>query len=78
MNTRRFQKLDIRPILRKGGEPFPTIIAKIETLKSGEGLELTAPFMPAPLVELLGGQGFEVNMERSDDGNWIVWFWKEK
>ena len=79
MNSRRYQKLDVRPMLRKGIEPFPTIMAKVEALPPDEGLELTAPFMPAPLVEFLGGQGFEVNMERSDeDGSWIVWFWKGK
>lgn len=77
MSSRRFQKLDVRPLLRKGIEPFPTIIARIEALSPDEGLELTAPFMPAPLVEYLGGQGFQVDMERSgDDGSWIVWFWK--
>ena len=75
--SRRFQKLDVRPILRKGGELFPTIMAKVEGLKDGEGLELTAPFMPAPLVELLTGQGFQTEMERTEDGSWIVWFWKE-
>jgi uncharacterized protein (DUF2249 family) len=75
--ARKFEKLDVRPILRKGGEPFPMIIAKIEALKDGEGLELTAPFMPAPLVELLTGQGFQTEMERAEDGSWIVWFWKE-
>ncbi len=75
--VRKFQKLDVRPVFQKGGEPFPVIMAKVEALLPGEGLELTAPFMPAPLVELLGSQGFESKMERGDDGSWICWFWKE-
>ena len=76
--SRKFQKFDVRPILRKGGEPFSAIIARIDALGPDEGLELTAPFMPAPLVELLTGQGFQAEMERTGDGGWIVWFWKER
>lgn len=76
MSSRRFQKLDVRPYLKRGEEPFPIIMEKIDSLPPGDGLELTAPFMPAPLVEMLGNQGFEVNMERADDGAWIVWFWR--
>ena len=72
----RFRKLDIRPILRRGEEPFAPIMARVAALRPGEGLELTAPFMPAPLVELLGSQGFEADMEHSPEGNWVVWFWK--
>lgn len=77
-STRKFRKLDVRPVLQKGDSPFPVIMAKVDTLRPAEGLELTAPFMPAPLVELLGSRGFESKMERGDDGSWICWFWKEK
>lgn len=77
MNTRHFVKLDIRPLLQEGKEPFEIIMAQVSALAPGEGLELTAPFMPAPLVEFLGGQGYATDMERGDDGSWIVWFWKE-
>jgi len=72
-----FRKLDIRPLLREGKEPFEPIMAQIGSLAPGEGLELTAPFMPAPLVEMLSAQGFAVEMERGEDGSWIVWFRKE-
>ncbi len=77
-SPRQFQKLDVRPLFRKGGEPFPAIMAKVNALSPEEGLELVAPFMPAPLVEMLGSQGFTADMERSEDGSWIVWFWREK
>ncbi len=73
-----FQKLDIRPLLRRGEEPFSAIMARIEALTPEQGLELTAPFMPAPLVEMLGSQGFEADIEHSEDGNWVVWFWKNR
>jgi len=76
-NPRLFRKLDIRPLIREGKEPFETIMAQVNSLRPGEGLELTAPFMPAPLVELLGAQGFGSEMERGEDGSWIVWFRKE-
>lgn len=77
MSTRRFKKLDVRPLLRKGVEPFTAIQAKVESLAPGEGLELTAPFLPAPLVEFLTGQGFHHRIEKAGDGSWTVWFWRE-
>jgi uncharacterized protein (DUF2249 family) len=77
MATRRFQKLDVRPLLRKGGEPFPLIKARVDALTDGEGLELIAPFLPAPLIEMLTSQGFLHRMDKGEDGSWTVWFWRE-
>ena len=74
---KRFQKLDVRPLLRQGVEPFPVIKAKVDSLGPDEGLELIAPFLPAPLVDVLTAQGFEHRIEKSDDGSWTVWFWRE-
>lgn len=76
MNSKNFQKLDVRPLLRKGKEPFPVIKAKVEALGEEEGLELIAPFLPAPLIEMLTSQGFQHRIDQGDDGSWTVWFWR--
>ena len=37
---------------------------------------LIAPFMPAPLIELLKSEGFGSSLERRPDGSWAVSFWR--
>jgi len=77
MNTANFKILDVRRHLANGEEPFPLIRARVDSLKTGQGLTLIAPFMPAPLIELLRSEGFQSTMERRLDGTWAVNFWRE-
>lgn len=37
-------------------------------------LIVIAPFLPSPLIELLGSQGFQSKVERGEAGSWIVYF----
>ena len=73
-----FKTFDVRPQLARGEEPFPLIRARVDALKSGEGVTILAPFMPAPLIELLKSEGFHSTMEHRTDGAWAVNFWREK
>lgn len=74
MKTKTF---DVRPLLARGEEPFPAIRAKVDAIGPNEALLLIAPFMPAPLVELLRSEGFQSSIERRADGGWAVRFWRE-
>jgi len=74
---RKFKTLDIHPILAKGVEPFSKIRETIDTLRSDEGLSVIAPFLPSPLIEKLGSEGFQSRVERHD-GSWITHFWREQ
>lgn len=73
----QFKIFDIRPHLANGGEPFPLIRARVDSLAPGEGVTIVAPFMPAPLIELLKSEGFHAAMEHRPNGIWAVSFWKE-
>ena len=73
----KFKKLDVRPLLRAGVEPFPEIRKRIDALQPGEGLVVIAPFLPSPLIELLGSEGFDSKVERGEKSDWIVYFWRE-
>jgi uncharacterized protein (DUF2249 family) len=77
MRTRKFKILDVRPILVKGVEPFSKIRESIDALEPDEGLSVIAPFLPAPLIEKLGSEGFESRVERQVGGGWTVHFWRE-
>ena len=78
MVGRKFKTLDVRPILARGVEPFSRIRQTIDALGPDEGLSVIAPFLPSPLIEKLGSEGFESRVERQVGGGWAVHFWREK
>jgi len=78
MAVRKFKTLDVRPILASGVEPFAKIRQTIDALGPDEGLSVIAPFLPSPLIEKLGSEGFESRVERQVGGGWTVHFWREK
>ena len=73
----KFKKFDVRPLLRKGGEPLPEILKRVGELQPDEGLIIVAPFLPSPLIEKLGSEGFESKLEPAPGGHWIVYFWRD-
>ena len=73
----QFKRFDARPHFKRGEEPLPAILQRVRSLAAGEGLILIAPLLPSPLIELLGSQGFEAKVERSEAGSWIVYFWQD-
>jgi hypothetical protein len=73
----QFKRLDIRPIIREGGDPCQRIFSKVDQLQPEEGLLLHAPFLPTPLIERLRGQGFACKLERGRGTDWLVYFWRE-
>jgi hypothetical protein len=73
----KFKTMDVRPVLARGDEPFPLIRAGVEALLPGCGLRVVAPFMPAPLVEVLRSEGLSTAIERRTDGGWEVSIWRE-
>ena len=73
----RFKRLDVRPLLQRGEEPRSVILERVHSLPPGDGLIVVAPFLPSPLIELLGSQGFTPKVERGDGASWIVYFWRE-
>lgn len=73
----QFKRFDVRDLIRRGGQPFPEIRKRVDRLKPDEGLIIIAPFLPSPLVERLGGEGFATKVERGRGTDWMVYFWRE-
>ena len=73
----KFKRFDVRDRLRNGVEPFPEIFQRVNALKPDEGLIVVAPFLPSPLIEKLGSEGFASKVERGSGSDWIVYFWRE-
>ncbi len=73
----QFRRFDVRPLLKRGEEPLPVILKRVRALGPDEGVIIIAPFLPSPLIELLGSQGFQSKVERGEAGSWIVYFWRK-
>ena len=74
--NRHFKRFDVRPLLARGEEPLPAIRQRIAALGDDEGLVVIAPFLPAPLIALLQGEGVATRFEHGTAGEWIVYFWR--
>ena len=66
--------VDVRPILRAGGEPFSVIMAALARLEPGQGVRLYATFKPTPLFGVMADKGFTHSEKELDGGEWEVIF----
>jgi hypothetical protein len=73
----KFKRFDVREMIRDGIEPFPFIRERVGKLKSDDGVIIVAPFLPSPLIEKLGSEGFASKVERGAGADWLVYFWLE-
>jgi hypothetical protein len=72
----QFKRFDVCDLIRRGVEPLPEVRKRVAALKPDQGLIVVAPFLPSPLIEMLGGEGFESRVERGTGADWIVYFWR--
>lgn len=71
----KIQKLDVRPIIDSGKDPFLEIMGKVKSLKDDEVFHLINSFEPLPLYSVMQSKGYEHWTER--DGNvFNVFFFK--
>lgn len=66
--------LDVREILRSGGEPFSKIMEAVNALSPGQGLRLFATFKPVPLFNVMAQRGFGHTEREIGGGDWEVIF----
>lgn len=72
-----FKRFNASALLDKGIEPYPEIRKRVDALGPKEGLLLIAPFLPSPLIEKLGSEGFASKIERGAGRDWVVYFWRD-
>lgn len=71
-------ELDVRSIIEEGKDPLNLIIEKVKSLQQGQILKLVNSFEPAPLIQLLGKQGFEAYVEIINEDLVNTYFYKTK
>ncbi len=70
--------LDVRPILRKGGEPFSLIMDTVDQVPSGSVFRLRATFKPLPLFGVLKMKGWDHWIEFGIGDDWRIWFYRRQ
>lgn len=71
--TKVSEKLDVRPLIARGEEPFSMISGAAQRIPLGEALSLRSPFDPVPLRDVLAKQGFEAYTSGAGD-DWTTIF----
>jgi hypothetical protein len=66
--------VDVRGMIARGESPFSKIMQAVAQLGPSDDLVLVTPFLPSPLIEKLGSEGFHARPERSADGSWRTQF----
>jgi hypothetical protein len=61
------QHFDATPVINSGASPLQEIMSKANNLQPGEFLEVTTPFVPAPVIDMLRDKGFRVFSIRKEN-----------
>jgi hypothetical protein len=69
-------ELDARPMLAAGEHPVAQVMADLKEMAPGGLYKLTAPFIPAPLMDKAASLGFAHHLEKLDDDSFAVYFCK--
>ncbi len=64
--------VDLRPLLARGEDPLPRVLAAVNDLAPEATLQLDAPFDPLPLRRVLSRKGCSSHARRLDEGHWRV------
>ena len=70
-------RLDVRPTIESGADPFKEIMQKIKTLKAEETLQIINVFEPIPLINILKEKGFKTWTDIINDNEYHTFFTKE-
>jgi len=54
-------------VINSGGSPMAEILHRAGSLKSDKILEITSPFVPAPILDILKEKGFKVFSAKDAD-----------
>jgi len=75
--ARVVKQLDARPVLEQGGHPLGEVLTGVSDLEPGEIFQLTTPFVPAPMIERIVAQGFDVWTEKISSDHFCSYFLKK-
>ncbi|MBN2243152.1 MAG: DUF2249 domain-containing protein, partial [Acidobacteria bacterium] len=69
--------LDARPMLAAGEQPVNQAMADLTALAPGAIYKLSAPFLPAPLIDKGSSLGLDHWLVKESEENYVVYFYKK-
>ena len=70
-------EFDAKEMLAAGEQPVNQVIADLNSMNSGKIYKLVAPFLPAPLIDKASSLKIRHWVEKVDDQNFNLYFYKE-
>ena len=62
------KRFDASPLINSGGSPMNEILHQVSVLSQNEIFELTTPFIPAPILDMLTSKNFRVWCKQNEKG----------
>jgi len=72
------RELDAQPMLAAGEQPVNQALADLAALAPGAVYKLSAPFLPAPLIDKASSLGLEHWLVKESEERFIVYFHKKQ
>ena len=70
-------KFDAKEMLASGEQPVNQVIADLNNMNNGKIYKLVAPFLPAPLIDKASSLNLKHWVEKLDNQNFNIYFYKE-
>ena len=70
------QELDVREMLAAGEHPVNQVIADLKKLPDNSIYKMTAPFLPAPLIDKASSLEFKHYVVKESDNLFFIYFFK--
>jgi len=71
------KELDARPLLAAGEQPVNQVMADLAAMAAGAIYKLSAPFLPAPLIDKGTSLGLEHWLVKESKEKFLVYFYKK-
>ena len=69
--------LDVRPVLKEGGEPFSLIMETASSVPPGHVFRLRATFKPVPLFAVMRARGWASWVASGEGDDWTICFYRK-
>jgi hypothetical protein len=69
--------MDARVMLASGEHPVSQVIADLNKMEKGTIYELSAPFLPAPLIDKSTSLGLQHWVRKIDEDSYLVYFYRQ-
>lgn len=75
--NRIVKRFDARSMIEAGQQPMGRVLTQVKELSAGEIYELTTPFIPAPLIDMVKKKGFAAWTKPASPNTFLTYFCRQ-